>query len=216
MPTISSPSQKTDIMDTLKKARSLIYIKAGIIAVAVIAAVCVAVWLWKGVSEAEITIGSDKTINVTPERIAEIRRLGQWEFLTVMDEVVVDTVRYRHIVSDDRLTCIYRGTVRLGINLDHASSDWVSNHGDTIEVRLPAPSVLDDRFIDEARTDVFYQSGKWGAYARESMYRRAAAQMKADALSPENIVAVRRAAADRFTSLFRSLGAAEVTVTFDE
>lgn len=203
-------------MDALKKTRSLIYVKVAAFVAVGIAAVCVAVWLWKGVSEAEVSVGSDNTINVTPERIAEIRRLGQWEFLTVVDEVVVDTIRYRHIVSDDRLTCIYRGTVRLGINLDHASPDWVTNHGDTIEVRLPAPSVLDDRFIDEAATDVFYQNGKWGAYARELMYRRAAARMKADALSPENLRTVRHAAADRFTSLFLSLGAKEVTVTFDE
>lgn len=176
--------------------------------------VCLAVWIGWGMSDAEIHIGSDNTINVTPERIAEIRQLGQWEFLTVVDEVVVDTIRYRRIVSDDRLTCIFRGTVRLGINLDHAPADWVTNRNDTIEVRLPAPSVLDDRFIDEAGTDVFYQSGNWSAYVREHMYSQAAAEMKDFAMSPQNIQTVKDAATARFTSLFKSMGAKDVTVTF--
>lgn len=200
-------------MKVPEKTRSLQF---AVIIVAAVAVICILIWLWKGLSETEISIGSDNTINVTPERIAEIKQLGQWEFLTVVDEVVVDTIRHRHIVSDDRLTCIYRGTVRLGINLDHAPADWVTNRNDSIEVRLPKPSVLDDSFIDEASTDVFYQNGKWGAVARERMYRRAAARMKADALSAENIAAVREAATRRFTSLFKSLGAKEVTVTFDE
>lgn len=203
-------------MDTLKTTRTLLYIKAAAIIAVAAAVVCVVVWIGRGVASSEISIGSDSTINVTPERIAEIKRLGQWEFLTVEDEVVVDTIRYRHIVSDDRLTCIYHGTVRLGINLDHASADWISNHNDTIKVLLPAPSILDSNFIDEASTEVFYQNGRWGAYARELMYRRAVVRMKAFALSPENMKIVKEAATDRFTSLFKSLGAKDVTVTFDE
>lgn len=203
-------------MDTLKTTRTLLYIKAVAIIAVAAAVVCVVVWIGRGVASSEISIGSDSTINVTPERIAEIKRLGQWEFLTVEDEVVVDTIRYRHIVSDDRLTCIYHGTVRLGINLDHAPADWISNHNDTIKVLLPAPSILDNNFIDEASTEVFYQNGRWGAYARELMYRRAVVRMKAFALSPENMKIVKEAATDRFTSLFKSLGAKDVTVTFDE
>lgn len=200
----------------MKKTRSILYIKIAAIVAVAVAAVCVVLWIGKGIASTEVTIGSDNTINVTPERIAEIKRLGQWEFLTVEDEVVVDTIRYRHIVSDDRLTCIYHGTVRLGINLDHASADWISNHNDTIKVLLPAPSILDNNFIDEASTEVFYQNGRWGAYARELMYRRAVVRMKAFALSPENMKIVKEAATDRFTSLFKSLGAKDVTVTFDE
>lgn len=200
----------------MKRTRSILYIKIAAIVAVAVAAVCAVLWIGKGIASTEVTIGSDNTINVTPERIAEIKRLGQWEFLTVEDEVVVDTIRYRHIVSDDRLTCIYRGTVRLGINLDHASADWISNHNDTIKVLLPAPSILDDNFIDEASTEVFYQNGRWGAYARELMYRGAAARMKAFALSPENIKIVKEAATNRFTSLFKSLGAKDVTVIFDE
>lgn len=200
----------------MKKTRSILYIKIAAIVAVAVAAVCVVLWIGKGIASTEVTIGSDNTINVSPERIAEIKRLGQWEFLTVEDEVVVDTIRYRHIVSDDRLTCIYHGTVRLGINLDHASADWISNHNDTIKVLLPAPSILDNNFIDEASTEVFYQNGRWGAYARELMYRRAVVRMKAFALSPENMKIVKEAATDRFTSLFKSLGAKDVTVTFDE
>lgn len=203
-------------MDRLKKILSAHALTAVVYVALAAALIYLVIWLGKGIGSAEISIGSNDSINVTPQRIAKVKEIGQWEFLQVTDEVVVDTIRYNAIMADDRLACIYHGTVRIGINLDRAGADWITNRNDTLEVRLPAPSVLDDRFIDEARTDVFYQHGKWGAYAREQMYRRAAAEMKAFALSPENIYAVRKAAEARFASLFKSLGAKDVTIVFDD
>lgn len=202
-------------MPTKKKISALKWITPVIYIALAVALAYIVVELVHGIGSAEVSIGSDNTINVTPERITSIKSIGQWEFMQVDDEVVIDTIRRRHIVADDRLTCIYYGTVRLGIDLDKAAEDWITNRNDTIEVRLPAPSVLDDRFIDEARTDVFYQNGRWGGYARELMYRRAVAEMKAFALSPENIRTVKSAAESRFTDLFMSLGAKDVTISFE-
>lgn len=200
----------------IKKLLNARYLMAALYLAIAVVIIYFAIQLVRGIGDAEISIGSENTINVTPERIAKVKSIGQWEFLQVTDEVVIDTIRRRPIMADNRLTCIYYGTVRLGINLDNAPADWITNRNDTIEVRLPAPSVLDDRFIDEARTDVFYQNGKWGSYAREQMYGRAVAQMKAFALSPENVAAVRKAAEMRFESLFKSLGAKDVMVTFED
>ena len=47
----------------------------------------------------------DRTANV----ITEIRRLGQWEFLTVRCETMVDTVRSRTLMPDDRHDRNYTG-----------------------------------------------------------------------------------------------------------
>lgn len=202
-------------MPTLKKISSLKWITPVVYMALAVALVYIVVKFVNGIGSAEVSIGSDNTINVTPERITSIRSIGQWEFMKVDDEVVIDTIRRRHIVADDRLTCIYYGSVRLGIDLDKAAADWITNRNDTIDLLLPSPSVLDDRFIDEARTNVFYQNGRWGGYARELMYRRAVTEMKAFALSPENIKAVKAAAESRFTDLFMGLGAKEVTVSFE-
>lgn len=202
-------------MSIPKKISSLKWITPVVYIALAVALVYIVVKFVNGIGSAEVSIGSDNTINITPERITSIKSIGQWEFMQVDDEVVIDTIRHRHIVADDRLTCIYYGSVRLGIDLDKAAADWITNRNDTIDLLLPAPSVLDDRFIDEARTDVFYQTGRWGGYARELMYRRAVAEMKAFALSPENIRTVKSAAESRFTDLFMGLGAKEVTVSFE-
>ena len=172
-------------------------------------------WLSHAVYTASVEIGSSPEISVTPQKISEIKRISQWEFMRVVDEVVVDTSVHRTLLPDDRLTCIYYGTLSLGINLADADGDWVDNTNDTITLRLPAPTLLDDRFIDEARTKVFYESGTWRASAKNAMYRRAKLKMIDRALTQDNMQRVRQSATDRFTSLFKELGAKEVIVRFE-
>ena len=60
--------------------------------------------------------------------------------------------------TDDRLVAIYRGTLRLGVDLRLADKNWVYAHGDTVTLTLPKIRLLDRRFIDETRTKVFYES----------------------------------------------------------
>lgn len=198
-----------------KMMKYAIWIKMALFVV--LAAVCAvaALWLFKGVSESSIEIRSDPQIAVTPQKIAEIKRIGQWEFVSVSDEVVVDTVVKRVLVPDDRLTCIYYGTLSIGVDLDKAADDWAVNHGDTITVKLPKPGLLDQNFIDEASTRVFYESGTWRPAARKAMLRRAGVKMKAFALTPANLKRAEEAASDRFERLFKAMGAKEVIVSFE-
>ena len=155
----------------------------------------------------------DRTANV----ITEIRRLGQWEFLTVRCETMVDTVRSRTLMPDDRLARIYTGAMRLGVDLDKAPDTWIKTQGDSIaDITLPAIGLLDDRFIDEAATVAFYESGRWDAAAKEEMYRTARRRMLAFGLSKPNIETARQAARSRFTALFSALGFKHVNVTFTE
>lgn len=155
----------------------------------------------------------DRTANV----ITEIRRLGQWEFLTVRCEVMVDSVRTRTLMPDDRLARIYTGAMRLGVDLDKAPDGWIATQGDTIVViTLPAIGLLDDRFIDEAATVAFYESGHWDAAAKEEMYRTARRRMLAYGLAKPNLETARQAARSRFTTLFSALGFKHVNITFAE
>ena len=155
----------------------------------------------------------DRTANV----ITEIRRLGQWEFLTVRCETMVDPVRSRTLMPDDRLARIYTGAMRLGVDLDKAPDTWIKTQGDSIaDITLPAIGLLDDRFIDEAATVAFYESGRWDAAAKEEMYRTARRRMLAFGLSKPNIETARQAARSRFTALFSALGFKHVNVTFTE
>ena len=86
----------------------------------------------------------------TPMRIQAIRSIGQWEFLSIDDEEIIDTVRRHWLSSDDQLVRIYRGTLRLGVDFRQCSPDWALAYGDTVKVRLPEVRLLDNLFIDEA------------------------------------------------------------------
>lgn len=156
------------------------------------------------------------TIDDSPLQIEQIRKISQWEFLTVECEVLVDTVRARQWpVTPDRLARIYSGAIRIGVNLDDASADWIETEGDSVvNVSLPALAILDDRFIDEASTISFYESGKWDESVKKEMYDRAAMRMRKFALTGGHLDMARTQAVGRFTALFKGLGFDRVNVSF--
>ncbi len=157
---------------------------------------------------------SSNAIDLTPTQIRSIERIGKWEFLAIADEELVDTVRERTLGRDDRLVRIYRGTLRLGVDLARCREDWVLAHGDTVSLALPKVGLLSERFIDEARTRSFYESGTWNAQAKELMYHKAARQMKKRCLTPANIRLAEDNARRQMASLFRSFGFNHVEVIF--
>ena len=130
-----------------------------LILIACVAAVAAVAWFVHSLSQSEVSVGVDDRINITPEQIESIKAIGQWEFLSIADEEMVDTTR-KGFFSDDHLVRIYYGTVRLGIDMNDVQPDWLQVEGDSILVQLPAVGLLDDNFIDEARTKSFHESGR--------------------------------------------------------
>ncbi len=157
-----------------------------LIAVAVILLILLISWIYRNMKSSSIEITADQEIDITPQQIQSIKDIGEWEFLEISDEEMVDTTR-RGILSDDHLVRIYYGTMRLGINLKQVETGWIVPRGDTIEVTLPKVGLLDRDFIDEARTKSFYESGTWTAKDRESMMRRAYQRMLQRGLTPQNL-----------------------------
>ncbi len=157
-----------------------------LIAVAVILLILLISWIYRNMKSNSIEITADQEIDITPQQIQSIKDIGEWEFLEISDEEMVDTTR-RGILSDDHLVRIYYGTMRLGINLKQVETGWIMPRGDTIEVTLPKVGLLDRDFIDEARTKSFYESGTWTAKDRESMMRRAYQRMLQRGLTPQNL-----------------------------
>ena len=129
---------------------------------------------------------SDNKINLTPLQITSIKETGEWEFLSIEDEEIVDTIR-KGWFGDDSLIRIYYGTMRLGFNMNDVEEGWISTNNDTIKVILPKIRLLDENFIDEARTKSFYQSGRWSDEDRALMLASAKTKMKSRGLSVENI-----------------------------
>lgn len=161
-----------------------------------------------------ITAHVNDSIDITPTQVQAMEEIGEWEFLSIEDEEMVDTVR-KKLFGTDELIRIYRGTLRLGIDLSEAREDWVAVSGDTLRIVLPKVKLLDDDFIDEAKTQPFFESGTWSDQARSDLYHRAKARMKARCLTKENIASAEDNALKQFYQMFKAMGYETVEVRFE-
>ena len=194
------------------KTWTKIYVTLGLVAVIVVTGI---VWrLTDEVKDAKLEVVSDNKIDITPEVIQSIKSIGEWEFLSIADEEMVDTTR-KGIFCDDHLVRIDYGQLSLGVNMHKVGPRWIEVAGDSVTVTLPKVELLDNDFIDEARTKSFYESGKWSAADREAMYRRAYSLMKRNCLTPKNIRAAQNNAEAQMQNIMKSLGFRAVTVKFD-
>lgn len=181
-------------------------------AVFVVALTVLIIWL----SHANHFIWGDKErVTVSPTQIKSIEDIGEWEFLSVKDEELVDTVR-KSIFGDSELTRIYYGTLRLGINMKQVKKGWLKVEKDTVVAILPPITLLDENFIDEARTKSFFEEGRWTQADREALYERAKAKMKARCMSRANIESAENNASAQFYKLLRSMGFENVKIRFEK
>ncbi len=174
-----------------------------------------AVWLVRGLLQSEVSVAVDDTINITPEQITSIEAIGEWEFLSIANEELVDTTR-KGLFSDDHLVRIYYGTVRLGIDMHQVESDWIKTTGDSIDITLPKIDLLDRNFIDEARTKSFFESGKWTQRDREALYQRAYRQMLSHCLTADNLRQARDNGEGQFRRMMQSMGFHRVRIRFQQ
>ena len=186
------------------------YKLAGIL-VAAIVALTVLWWLVSGISQSEVTLDVNQEIDLTPEQITSIEAIGEWELLAIANEELVDTTR-KGFFKDDHLVRIYYGTVRLGIDMKNVEQGWLHTVGDSIVVTLPQPGLLDKNFIDEARTQSFFESGKWSHQDRDKLYQKAYRQMLAHCLTPENLRSARENGEALFTKMMKNIGYERVSV----
>ncbi|MGM9688087.1 MAG: DUF4230 domain-containing protein [Alloprevotella sp.] len=162
----------------------------------------------------QVAVVRNTRIDITPEEIRSIRQIGQWEFLSVSTEEMVEWHR-KHFMGDDHLTRIYSGTLRLGIDMQQLSEDWFTSLPDSAcRLRLPAVSLLDTLFIDEARTRSFYEKGSIPPEAREQLYRQARQAMLRRLLTPANLHAAEENARNQFTRIFAAMGFKKIDITF--
>lgn len=191
------------------KHRIIVLLLAGALVVAGVA------WLVRAVSHSEVGLAVDQRINITPEQMTSIKAIGEWEFLSVSNEELVDTIR-EGMLSDDHLVRIYYGTARLGINMHHVEPGWLTTRGDTLVATLPAIELLDRDFIDEARTKSFFESGSWSHADREALYRKAYRQMLRHTMTHDNIQAARDNGEEQFRRMLKVMGFPLVSVHFRE
>ncbi len=159
-------------------------------------------------------IYTNDKIDITPNLIESIKDIGEWEFLSINDEELVDTIRHGFF-GDDQLVRIYYGTLRLGINLHETNKDWIMTSGDSIIVTLPAIKLLDEKFIDETKTRSFLESGKWSHMDRAALYKKAQDIMLKRCLTESNIRSAEQNATIQFQNLMQSIGYNNIKIRFE-
>lgn len=168
----------------------------------VIISIIVFFWLNK---DNFLSIGNKNRIEVSEAQITSMKEIGEWEFLSINDEELIDTVRHGFF-GDDELSRIYYGTLRLGIRMQEAEDGWIKVKKDTVMVVLPPIKLLDENFIDEARTKPFYEKGNWSQEDRARMYEKARHAMKKRCLTANNIKSAEQNACTQFYQLLKSMG----------
>ena len=191
------------------------YLIGGIVAAVAIIVVVTLVGVVRCSSQNSMHLVTDDRIDVTPQQIRSIREIGEWEFLSVTDEEMVDTLR-RGIFFDDQLVRIYYGTLRLGIDMQQLRDDAFASSGDTLIVTLPPIGLLDDNFIDEARTRSFISTGSWSEQTREELYQRAHDRMLKRSLNLQNIRRAEENADIQIKNMLRSMGFEHVIIKYGQ
>ena len=176
---------------------------------AIIAVVVCLVWFCNATKESTLSFSSNEEIDFTPTIVERMRSIGQWEFLSISDEELIDTVR-TGFFTDDELVRIYYGTLSIGIDLRDCSKDWLSTEGDTIFVTLPEVKLLDQNFIDEASSRSFFETGSWSNKDRKAMYERARQRMLSRCLTEENLNTARLNAREQIGRMLRPIAEPKV------
>ena len=174
-----------------------------------------AISLFHTAKETEIKVEVSDRIDVTPTIITAMKEIGEWEFLSITDEELVDTVR-KGFFSDDELARIYYGKMSLGINMHKTSPHWIRQKGDSIVLTLPPIELLDKDFIDETRTRAFIETGSWTDADRELMYHRAYRMMIRRCMTAANIKSARDNATEQFSKMMRALGVEKYEIRWEK
>lgn len=194
---------------TLTKLNILIW------GVALVAAIVLLLTFCHTAKTATATIEVDNKIDVTPTIITSMKEIGEWEFLSINDEELVDTAR-RGFLRDEKLVRIYYGKLSLGINMHSVSPRWVKEDGDSVILTLPDIGLLDKDFIDETRTKAFIETGNWTDADRDSLYQRAYAKMKRRCLTKSNIDAARQNATEQFGKMLKTLNVEKFRIVWQD
>lgn len=190
-------------------------LKLSIIFIVILVAIIASAYLIRACKGNEATIYVNDKIDITPTQVLAMKEIGEWEFLSIENEEMVDTVR-KGFFKDDELIRIYYGTLRLGFDMHEAKADWIKADKDTLNITLPKIKLLDENFIDEARTKSSFESGSWSDKDRADMYKRAYTKMKARCLTKENIENAQDNARRQFAQMLNAMGFEHVNISFEK
>ena len=158
----------------------------------------------------------EEVIAITENMISDLKEIGEWEFYNISTEELIDTT-IPGIIYDDKLTLIYKGTLRLGINFKEIENDWFySPNRDSVFCLLPKVKLLDENFINETGTRVLHESGTIEPKVRAEITRRAYSRMKSRNLTASNFSKAQNAAKQGITQYLSNFGFKYIEIMWKE
>lgn len=177
--------------------------RSNIIIILVFIIAILSFFLIRKFSSPVIEIERNETIDQTPNIITEVKNIGNWEFLSIKIEILVDTTKGKFF--KDQLSAIYTGTLRYGI--DCATADnWLSQKNDTVIAFLPKVKLLDDYFLDEAATRTVFESGSFTPKDRQDLRDRAIKRILAKSERLEYRKTAQTNAKEQISNFLQQLG----------
>lgn len=205
-----------DKWNALKSVKNMLLYAAVIVVCVVFLRVCST--CEKVYENVDIKVTTEKPeIEKTAVRVGTLKEIGEWEFLSIRCDEIVDSVR-EGFIKDDALTRVYHGTLRLGVNMKSVTKKSISYNKktDCLTVTLPKVSLLDKKFIDEALTDTYFESGSWSEQERKAMLKKAEARMKERALTKDNLKKAEDNGRNAAEKMFLAMGYKKVVVKFEK
>lgn len=102
--------------------------KYGIILLTILALILAGTLYWLN-KDNTVSVTTEEQTTLSPTQVESIEAIGEWEFLAISNEELVDTVR-RGFFGDDQLVRIYYGTLRLGINMKDVKEGWIQTNAE--------------------------------------------------------------------------------------
>ena len=91
----------------MKKIRNIL-----LLSIVLIGMICALVLFFTINKQPLVSVDTKGKTMPTPMEVENVRSIGQWEFLTLTDEEIADTVRH-NFFGDNELSRVYYGTLRL-------------------------------------------------------------------------------------------------------
>jgi hypothetical protein len=106
-------------------------------------------------------------IEETPVLIKEIHNLSLLTTISMYDEIVMDSLKSKHLPSfpglrpvPDKIVLIGKGTVTAGVDLKKINDNDVRIMKDSVMIRLPQPEIQ-SVIMNPSDFETFAEEGKW-------------------------------------------------------
>ena len=117
----------------------------------------------------------------------------------------VDTLYHEIVIT-------VKGTVRAGFDLSKLTDDGIKVNGDTIDIKLPAPQIL-DIISNPSDYTIFEENGKWSHEEIVALQSQGKEKTLNNALQNDLLLKANEVGKERVAELFRTFGFRVVNVS---